>query len=591
MLRDLDLNRQNCDFAQDEQDINKIPLTNEHGDLFLRHNDYDDCGPLSSEDGYGDYPPNQQYYNNQRPLPSESDYFYDQYVDYPINDTMRNTLNNTLARLNQTSPFVDFNQNKFNPNLPPPLHPPSSQFTFFGHPLPSLTLGNVWGTGRTASNRATSGENSSRGKGRVQVFRPGDPELDVVVNRPSNDLDSLDLKNREPAASSKRPIVDSLDKIDERFHRPYPYFQTPFSQPKPEKGFSPLIPGMSVGGFIPILDPSKNKTNEETTSNDWPDDEDLKEVKLVTKPESQSKRTPTIEKLDKIGSATLSHLTTSISPVFSTLFPKLDLFTDKPIVENQMSKEVIDEASHEYESRDANKFDKFAFDEEAFSHDQETTQRATSVLSTTNFMTSTTENIATETEPLIPPMASSTTESEAQVRDPTRESSESSEETFDNFNISSSLSADHLIAPGGIISHDLPYKAPILPVKAGKITKVASPPPPVASSNEVSKPLGHFYPQQQTSEPTTSFDNEYQPNTIFTQTFSENERISEAPQYEREDMEWYFNNYNKSQSNPILNYNRNDNRQAFGNSEHSSAFKLKRNFTAIILIVIKILML
>ena len=590
MLRDLDLNRQNCNFPQDDQEINKIPLTNEHGDQFLRHNDYDDCGPLSGEDGYGDYPPNQQYYNNQRPSPVESDYFYDQYVDYPINETMKNTLNNTYTRLNETlpTPYVDFNQNKFNQNLlPPPNPPPSSQFTFFGRPLPSLTLGNVWGTGRNANNRASSGENSSRGMGRVQIFRPGDPELQVIVNRPDNDLEPLDLRNREPAASVKKPVVDSLDKVDEKFYRPYPYFQTPFSQPKPEKGFSPLIPGMSVGGFIPILDPSKNKTKEETKNNDWPEDEDFKEVQLVTKPESQSKRTPIIEKIERAGSSTVSHLTTSITPILSTLSPKIELFTEKTSVEDLASQEEFDETSREYETRDTNKLDKLTFEGELYRQNQETTQRATSVFSSTNYISSTTENLATEKEILTSPQLSSTTES---VHEPARESNESVEESFDDFNTSSSLSADHLIAPGSIISHDLPYKAPILPGKAGKITKVVSPSPPSSNSNEVSK---LFHPQPQTSEPPTSFDNEYQPNQIYTQTFSENERISEAPQYEREDMEWYFNNYNQSQSNPILNYNRNDNLQAFGNNEQSSAIKLNQNLTkaTIILFVIKILML
>ena len=208
MLRDLELNRQDCNVRS--ENVNKVPLTNEHGDVFLRHNDYDDCGPISGENGYEDFPPNQQYYNNQRPSPVESDYFYDQYIDYPINETLSNALNNTFGRLNSTTPmapFVDFNQNKFNNQIPPQIRPPpSSQFTFFGHPLPSLSLGNVWGTGRTANNRAASGE-STRGKGRVQIFRAGDPELQAIVN-PPNGLDQTrkssakDINRMAPSSSS-----------------------------------------------------------------------------------------------------------------------------------------------------------------------------------------------------------------------------------------------------------------------------------------------------------------------------------------------------------------------------------------------------
>lgn len=584
MLRDLDLNRQNCNPQLDEPNINKIPLTNEHGDVFLRHNDYDDCGPASAEGGYEDFPPNQQYYNNQRPSPVESDYFYDQYVDYPVNDTLSNALNFTH---NQTSPYLDFNQNKFTLNqLPLPRPPPSSQFTFFGHPLPSLGLGNVWGAGRTANNRASSGENSTRGKGRVQIFRPGDPELEVIINRPNNDLEPTDQKNREPAASVKKPIVDSsLEKMDEKFYRPYPYFQTPFSQPKPEKGFSPMIPGMTVGGFIPIQDPVKNGTKEEVKNNKWPADDNFKEVQLVTKSESITKRTSSMSTsvghVDKIGPSTVSHLTTSISPILSTLVPRVEIITERPNVDDQEDPEEQEEESHEIESRVPNKSDKMSFEEEIYRQNQETTQNAPSY--STAYVTSTTENgmkdngIANFRSP-----PSSTTESE-----PFRESSENFDDV-DNFNGSSSLSADHLIAPGSIISEEAPNKVPSLPGKAGKITKVFSPSPPVANSNEISKLLTPFYPQQYSSEPPTNDDNEYQPNQIYQQTFNNNERVSDAPQYERDDMEWYFKDYNQSLSNPILNYNL----QPYDNFERSSA---NRNYfncmrAAIVLIVIRIWM-
>lgn len=603
MLRDLDLNRQNCNIPpEDQNNINKIPLTNEHGDTFLRHSDYDDCGPISGEAGYEDFPPHQQYYNNnQRPSPVESDYFYDQYVDYPINETTSNALNNTPGRFNQTSPFVDFNQNKFNQNqnqiqLPPSRPPPSSQFTFFGHPLPSLTLNNVWGAGRTANNRATSGE-TTRGKGRVQIFRPGDPELQVIVNRPSNDIDQLDNRNREPAASDKKPVVDSssLEKMDEKFYRPYPYFQTPFSPPKTEKGFSPMIPGVIVGGFIPIQDPTRNETEDHTKRNDWPQDDGFKEVQLVTKSDQPPiKRNPTKPAsfgiIDKVGSSTVSHLTTSISPILSTLVPKVELMTEKTNVDESVEQEEIDETSHETESRIPNKFEKMNFEEEIYRNNQEMEHKMTPSYPSTSYSSSTTENVLIEynNDNFVTPPVSSTTESEPN----NHESAENFDDLNDNFNGSSSLSAGHLIAPGSIISHDpTPYKAPILPGKAGKITKVVSPSPPVTvnvNSNEISKLLSPFYPQQQSSEPPTGFDNEYQPNQIYTQTFNDNERISEAPQYERDDMEWYFNNYNQSQSNPILNYNL----QPFDNYERSSATKLTLGSisSAIVLIVIRILM-
>lgn len=89
-----------------------------------------------------------------------------------------------------------------------------------------------------------------------------------------------------------------------------------------------------------------------------------------------------------------------------------------------------------------------------------------------------------------------------------------------------------------IVSQENPNKSLTLPAKAGKITKVFSSPPPVSNSHEISKLLSPFYPQQFSSEPPTSFDNEYQPNQIFTQTFNDHDQISDTP-YERNDMEWF----------------------------------------------------
>lgn len=429
MLRDLDLNRQDCNVRADDQHVSKIPLTNEHGDVFLRKID-DDCGPINSEDKYEDFPPNQQYYNNQRPLPVESDYFYDQYIDYPVNETVGMAINSTLRRPNNTSPYVDFNQNKFNQNhIQAPIRPPpASQFTFFGHPLPSMTLGNVWGTGRTANNRAASGE-STRGKGRVQIFRAGDPELEMIVNQP-NELDQDD-KNREPAASVKNPIVDSLEKVDEKFYRPYPNFQTPFSQPKSEKGFSPMIPGMTVGGFIPILDPTKNITAEIMKPNDWSSDDDFKEIQLVTKaePKRTSTKSSSIGQIEKIVSTTVvNHLSTSLSPILSTFVPKLEEITEKSDIGNVMD-ENSEEVSQEIYARNTNKDKKISFEEELFQQNQPFIPN-TETQATKFFSSTTEEALQTGTEPV------------------------TTIESFDEADKSSELSADHLIAPGEIFISD-----------------------------------------------------------------------------------------------------------------------------------------
>lgn len=578
-LRDLDLNRQNCNTPN----VDQVSLTNEHGDVFLRSSDYDDCGPISSE-GYEDFPPNTQpYYNNQRPSPAESDYFYDQYVDFPFNDTVTNSLNSSSLRANQSlSPYVDFNNNKFTLHQFPPRPPqPTSAFTFFGQPLPSLNLGSIWGQGRTANTRATSGEvGTTRGKGRVQLFRPGDPELQVIFNRPTNELGTSDGKNREPAASVKNPVINQpMSKVEEKLYRPF--FQTPFSQPKleyskekhdkgflqpkPERGFSPMIPG-SVSGFIPIEDPTlkndtdqihkDNKQAESTTKINIEEDKLLKQVPLVTLADAATKRTiiktsdnymAQIEKvaLDRAGTAatsTISHLQASLSPILSTLIPKNEVVTEKShFDEDTSSDSESEETSHET----FNKFGKITRVEEPRLNTPDVIPTST-YPSTTTTITYQTSTFSSSTTPII--------------------ETSSTEDRLDDNDGSSELSADHLIAPGSIITaNDVTSNKPQLSLsKPGKITKVFTPAPPVSNSNEINKLLSPFYSQQQStsSEPPINYDNEYQSNNNVYQKSYDDDREASAEkstgQYEREDMQWYFQNYNnnnQTHSSPILNYN------------------------------------
>lgn len=644
-----------------------MSLTNEHGDMFLRSNDFDDCGPISGE-GYEEFPPNiQPYYNsNQRPSPAESDYFYDQYVDFPINDTVNNS---SSLRLNQTnSPYVDFNQNKFTLHQFPPTPPqPTSAFTFFGQPLPSLNIGNIWGQGRTANTRATSGEmGPTRGKGRVQIFKQGDPELQVLFKRPNNDLGAVDSKNREPAASIKNPIVNPpLNKVEEKLYRPF--FQTPFSQPKleyskekhdkgfsqpqPEKGFSPMIPGVSVGGFIPIDDPAvknesekihkDNRYAESTTKLNVEEENILKQVPLVTKADSATKRTiiktpenyiAQIEKvaLDRVGNVptttTISHLTTSISPILSTLYQKPELITERSHFEESTTNDSeSNESSHENVPQHSNKYDKISkFEESLKSNNKNEQFRANTQNSQVRLdnqndqfrsntpgvqfphnvpvdqvrshpgeivRSNTPEIIRTSTHP------SSTSTFNYQTSTVTSTTTASIEISStehinddDDENGSSELSADHLIAPGSIITvNDVTSHKPILSIsKPGKITKVFTPAPPISNSNEISKLLSPFYAQQQSTEsPPINYDNEFQPNNnVYHKTFDDDREISSEKstgQYEREDMQWYFQNYhNQTHSSPILNYNL----QPYDNGVYNSSPVLSSSFNLIALIVI-----
>lgn len=91
---------------------------------------------------------------NNRPSPEESEYFYDDYVDYPYNDTVLNEFDNdinTVQKVNKSQESQGVPtlyagmKNTSQQNTTPP---PRSSFTFFGMPLPAIDMGKLLNTGR-----------------------------------------------------------------------------------------------------------------------------------------------------------------------------------------------------------------------------------------------------------------------------------------------------------------------------------------------------------------------------------------------------------------------------------------------------------
>ncbi|XP_053679721.1 protein artichoke [Anopheles nili] len=307
MLMDMRLSRTDCQTGARTApgSHGEHPLTNDHGDVFVRALDYDECGGLENYE----VPPGSpaQPFHPGSPTPGDSDYFYDQYVDYPnaLNDSRlvngQRPNGTSFAddasqdRRNYTANFVDFNNNKFNQFQRPPgvAVPPGgpdsgSPFTFFGLPIPSLNIGKMFGgAGRNANNRASG---TTRGKGRVQIYKQGEPEQSVIYRTDGTKTDAT--------VTLKTP-ADALDKNagatneNNLFYRPY--FQTSFRQPAPQQpvgspvevqkgGFTPMLPGV-VGGFTPITDPTLKVINQNYTHEPgkWPT-EFNERVPLVTEP-------------------------------------------------------------------------------------------------------------------------------------------------------------------------------------------------------------------------------------------------------------------------------------------------------------------
>ncbi|XP_063529124.1 protein artichoke-like [Cydia strobilella] len=113
---------------------------------------------FSTMDKIKDY--TQQIKNNyhinklNRPSPEESEYFYDEYVDYPYNETLIDGLNEINAQNKNKSHYTPgdtptlYAEMKNTTKKNPAPDAGSSGFTFFGMPLPTINMGQLLNTGR-----------------------------------------------------------------------------------------------------------------------------------------------------------------------------------------------------------------------------------------------------------------------------------------------------------------------------------------------------------------------------------------------------------------------------------------------------------
>lgn len=77
LLTEMRVSKSDCDSSSDSR-MNQVLMMNEHGDIFKRQINLDECE--------NDAAP----YNDAENIPSspiESEYFYEQFIDYPLNDS------------------------------------------------------------------------------------------------------------------------------------------------------------------------------------------------------------------------------------------------------------------------------------------------------------------------------------------------------------------------------------------------------------------------------------------------------------------------------------------------------------------------
>lgn len=186
----------------------------------------------------------------QAPTPEESEYFYDEYVEYPVEDNRTSTLSSLInsqqsivsttfapAPLSSVSPHLISGDTptlyaapistRFPPPAitvkPPQKGKPASSFTFFGIPLPS-----IW------NNKA----------------RNVDQQSETGLRQQSE----IGLRQESETEIRQQPETGHRQQSEKGFRQ---QSETGFG-PQPETGFRPLTP--QRGGFTPIMGPHQKSS-------------------------------------------------------------------------------------------------------------------------------------------------------------------------------------------------------------------------------------------------------------------------------------------------------------------------------------------
>lgn len=294
LLTELRFSKSDCDTSTDSR-MNQVLLTNEHGDVFKRQITIDECDTEPPFD-------EQQHFNNENipASPNESEYFYEQYIDYPLNETTAAQTTTTYEQAigavapsngdgSRTTPFnrngsrnhtlLNYNQYKLHQMQPNHGAGNGSPFTFFGMPLPSLS--NLWSGGGGGGNGA--GDNARKSNSRADIDANGKSRLRNYRPRPGEVVDGFqfasnmrashrnNVPNQLPNGPPPRiiPYPNQYAPNGAAKDRPYPtYYQTMYFDPKIEKGgFVPMLPDGGRKGFTPIQNPFGDGSGNETDAN------------------------------------------------------------------------------------------------------------------------------------------------------------------------------------------------------------------------------------------------------------------------------------------------------------------------------------
>lgn len=263
-------------------DGNHLPLLNEHGDVFQRDlpEDFNDECEV----------------NGDRPMVGDSEYFYDQYVDSTDVPDASNALVSSSQRprpatsststFSSTSGNIDLNNTllhtKYFNRRPQPPPGAGSPFTFFGYPIPSLSLGRFFGFGERGRKERKDQDDSlmpathrmahiqlPSGHGKTRMYQPNSAEFEKYLREQQQqqkqqtqqqqqqqnarnrfvDTDASSSNSGEEAVSNENGAASTVG-----------IFRTTFREPASIErgGFRPIVPA-HVGGFMPVHDPQQRR--------------------------------------------------------------------------------------------------------------------------------------------------------------------------------------------------------------------------------------------------------------------------------------------------------------------------------------------
>lgn len=248
---------------------NHLPLLNEHGDVFQRDlpEDFnDDCDAF-----------------NERPMVGESEYFYEQYVDSTDVPDSSNAVVSSSQRPKPTSsanPNIDLNNTllhtKYFNRRPQPAAGAGSPFTFFGYPIPSLSLGRFFGFGERGRKQRTDQDdpmpathrmahiNLPSGRGKTRMYQPNSAEFEKYLReqqqQQQHQPNVANARNRYGESEVTTNSGEEALSNESGAATTTGVFRTTFREPSSIErgGFRPIVPA-HVGGFTPVHDPQQRR--------------------------------------------------------------------------------------------------------------------------------------------------------------------------------------------------------------------------------------------------------------------------------------------------------------------------------------------